>query len=120
MTVAQLGEALVRHNLDQWDDPKDGAALAAMMRASISNEAARERIVAQFSEQVAGLFAAIGPAAMPAAPVIATPMLGLTMARYIWRIPFIAALPKELVVKRIGKAAPRYLDDAAEEQHKMP
>src|SRR5271157_5212407 len=49
--VAQLGEALVRHVLNQWDDPRDGAALPAMMRASISNEAARERIVAQFSEK---------------------------------------------------------------------
>jgi hypothetical protein len=31
-----------------------------MMRASITNDAARERIVAQFAGQVAGLFAAIG------------------------------------------------------------
>jgi hypothetical protein len=54
-----------------------------MMRASITNDAARERIVAQFAGQVAGLFAAIGPAAVPAAPFIATQILGLTMARYI-------------------------------------
>jgi AcrR family transcriptional regulator len=115
--LAQLGEALVRHVLDLWDDPKEGAALAAMMRASITNEAARERIVAQFSGQVAGLFAAIGPAAVPAAPFIATQILGLTMARYIWRIPFIAALPKDIVVKKIGRTVQRYLDDAAEGQH---
>ncbi|WP_283842162.1 TetR/AcrR family transcriptional regulator [Bradyrhizobium altum] len=117
--VAQLGEALVGHALDRWDDPKDGAALAAMMRASISNEAARERIVAQFSEQVAGLFATMGPAAVQAAPFIATQMLGLAMARYIWRVPSIAALPKDLVVKQIGKAVQRYLDDAAEQQRKI-
>src|ERR1700722_20700866 len=55
--IARLGEVLVRHVLDLWDDPKEGAALAAMMRASISNEAARERVVAQFSGQLAGLFA---------------------------------------------------------------
>jgi hypothetical protein len=34
-----FGEALVRHVLNRWDDPKDDAALAAMMRASTSNEA---------------------------------------------------------------------------------
>jgi AcrR family transcriptional regulator len=119
LPIAQLGEALVRHVLDLWDNPKEGAALAAMMRASISNEAARERIVAQFSSQLAGLFAAIGPAALPAAPFIATQILGLTMARYIWRIPVISALPKDLVVKRIGKTVQRYLDDAAESQNKI-
>jgi AcrR family transcriptional regulator len=114
--VAQLGETLVRHALDQWDHPTNGAALAAMMRASISNEAARERIVAQFSEQIAGLFAAIGPAAMAAAPFVATQMLGLAIARYIWRIPLVAALPRDVVVKQIGKAVQRYLDDAAQQQ----
>ena len=117
--VGRLGEALVRHVLDLWDDPKEGAALAAMMRASITNEAARERIVAQFAGQVAGLFAAIGPAAVPEAPFIATQILGLTMARYIWRIPFIAVLPKDVVVKKVGRTVQRYLDDAAEGQPKI-
>jgi hypothetical protein len=112
--VAQLGEALVRHVLDLWDDPKEGAALAAMMRASITNEAART--FAQFAGQVAGLFVAIGAAAVPAAPFIATQILGLTVARYIWRIPFIAALPKDVVVKKIGRTVQLYLDDAAEGQ----
>jgi len=109
----RLGEGLVRHVLDRWDDPKDGAALAAMMRASTSNEAARERIVAQFSQQLAGLFAAIGPGAGLAAPFIATQILGLTMGRYIWRIPAIASLPKETIVKQIGKTVQRYLNDLA-------
>ena len=117
--VAHLGEALVRHVLDLWDDPKEGAALAAMMRASITNEAARERIVAQFAGQVAGLFAAIGPAALPAAPFIATQILGLTITRYIWRIPFIVALQKDVVVKKVGRTVQRYLDDAVEGQPKI-
>jgi AcrR family transcriptional regulator len=118
--VARLGEALVRHALRQWDDPTDGAALAALMRASISNEAARERIVLQFSEQITGLFAAIGPAAKAAAPFIATQMIGLAMARSIWCIPFVASLPDDLVVKHVGKAVQRYLDDAAKDLRKMP
>jgi AcrR family transcriptional regulator len=33
--IIQLGGALVRHILDMWENPKEGAALAAMMRASI-------------------------------------------------------------------------------------
>lgn len=106
-----FGEALVRHVLSRWDDPKDGAALAAMMRASTSNEVARERIVRQFSDQLAGLFAAIGPTAGLAAPFIATQILGLTMGRYIWRIPAIASLSKEVIIERVGKTVQRYLDD---------
>jgi AcrR family transcriptional regulator len=111
VAVTELGEALVRHVLELWENPADGVVLAAMMRASISNETARERIVAQFSQQIAGLFAAIGPSAAPAAPFIATQILGLAMARYIWRIPAIVALPKDLVVTRIGKTVQRYLTD---------
>jgi AcrR family transcriptional regulator len=109
--VPRLGEALVRHVLDLWDDPQGGAALAAMMRASISNEVARDRIVAQFSAQLAALFSALGPRVMPAAPFIATQILGMTMARYIWRIPVIVALPKEQLIARLGKAVQGYLDD---------
>jgi AcrR family transcriptional regulator len=108
---SQFGEALVQHVLDRWDDPKDGAALEAMMRVSTSNEAARERIVAQFTGQLSGLFAAIGPAAAVAAPFIATEILGLTMGRYVWRIPAIARLSKAVIVKRVGKTVQCYLDD---------
>jgi Tetracyclin repressor-like, C-terminal domain len=43
----------------------------------------------------------------------------LTMARYIWRIPFVAALPKDAVVKKIGRTVQRYLDDATEGQPKI-
>ncbi len=32
--VAELGEALVRHVMALWENPRDGVVLAAMMRAS--------------------------------------------------------------------------------------
>jgi AcrR family transcriptional regulator len=109
---AELGQALVRHVLGLWEDPREGAALAAMMRASITNEDARARIVAQFSVQIGGLFAAVGASIAPAAPFIATQILGLVMARYLWRIPAIADLSAEAVVERVGPAVQRYIDDA--------
>lgn len=109
--IAELGQALVRHVLELWDDPVEGAALAAMMRASITHESARERIVAQFSGQLAGLFTELGPKTAPAAPFIATQILGLTMARYVWRVPAVAALPSEVVIAKVGQAVQRYLDE---------
>jgi AcrR family transcriptional regulator len=110
--TSDLGRALVRHVLGLWDDQREGAALAAMMRASITNEDARERIVAQFSAQIGGLFAAVGPSVAPAAPLIATQILGLVMARYLWRIPAITALSTESVVDRVGPAVQHYIDQA--------
>jgi AcrR family transcriptional regulator len=107
------GEALVRHVLDRWDDPVEGPTLAAMMRASITNDAARDRIVAQFSDQLADLFTALGPSAALAAPLIATQILGLTMARYVWRVPTVASLPKAWVVQQVGESVQRYLDREA-------
>jgi AcrR family transcriptional regulator len=106
-----LGEALVAHVLDLWEDERDGSALAAMMRASISNEGARERVVAQFTAQMAQVFSIIGDGAFAAAPFIATQILGLTMARYVWRIPAIVTLPKAAIVERVGRTVQRYLDE---------
>jgi AcrR family transcriptional regulator len=112
---SELGRALVRHVLSLWDDPKEGAALAAMMRASITNESTRERIVAQFSSQISGLFAVVGPSVAPAAPFIATQILGLVMARYLWRIPAIAVLSRDSVIDRVGRAVQRYIDEVRSE-----
>lgn len=112
---SKLGQALVRHVLSLWDDPTEGAALAAMMRASITNEDARERIVAQFSTQIGSLFAAVGPSIAPAAPFIATQILGLVMARYLWRIPAIAALSRDSVIERVGRAVQHYIDEVSVE-----
>lgn len=112
VTPEQLGEALVDHVLDLWEDKHDGAALAAMMRASITNDTARERVVAQFTSQIAQVFAIIGPKAFAAAPFVATQILGLTMARYVWRIPPVTALSRATVVERVGQTVQRYLDEA--------
>lgn len=109
----KLGEAMVRHVLALWDDPKEGATLAAMMRASISSETARQRVVAQFIGQVGAVFAAVGADAMPAAPYIATQILGMTMARYIWKIPLVVAQPNDLLIRKVGKTIQRYFDEAA-------
>jgi AcrR family transcriptional regulator len=106
-----LGEALVGHVLDLWEDERDGAALAAMMRASMSNEVARERVVAQFTEQLARVVAIIGPDFVAAAPFIATQILGLAMARYVWQIPAVATLPRAAIVDRVGRTVQRYLDE---------
>ena len=108
----RLGKALVTHVLNLWGDERDGAALAAITRASLSNEMARERFVSQLSGQLLQIFGAVGPWALQAAPFVSTQLLGLAMSRFVWRIPTIVALPKELVIERVGDTVQRYFDQA--------
>lgn len=111
--IDQLGLALVTHVLDLWEDRADGAALAAMVRATIASDAARTRVMAQFGEQIARFFMTVGPKLLAAAPLVATQIIGLTMARFVWRLPIVAALPRAEVIRRFGSAIQRHIDVAA-------
>ena len=108
----KMGQAIVRHVLDRWDNDRGGPALAALLRASMSHDAARERIVAMFDNELARLFATLG---LPrrAAPLAATQILGLVTARYILQIPSVTCLPRSVLVREIGATVQRYLDRAA-------
>ncbi len=108
----RVGEALVRHVLARWDDPVTGAELAGLLRASVSHEAARARIVAVFDGQVRGLVAALMPAgdADAVAALIAAQILGLALTRYVLRLPGVAALPAEAIVREVGAAVQGWLD----------
>jgi AcrR family transcriptional regulator len=110
MPVDKLGAALVSHVLDLWEDKQDGAALAAMVRATIASDSARMRIIAQFGEQIARFFVAVEPTLLPAAPLVATQIIGLTMARFVWRLPIVVALPRAEVIRRFGRALQRHID----------
>ena len=42
------------------------------------------------------------------------------MARYIWRVPAMPALPKDVVIATVGKAVERFLDEAAKARTLKP
>jgi AcrR family transcriptional regulator len=108
----RLGSEIVRHVLDRWDDPLTGPTLAALLRASISHEAARARVVSMFEEELAKLFESLQPPAgvSDAAPLIATQILGLVTARYILKLPEVANLPKSALIDEVGASIQGYLD----------
>lgn len=110
----QIGEGLVRHVLNRWEDPETGPAMAAMFRASLTHEPARVRLGDLFGAEVGRLFAALGVAeASPETPpLIATQILGLGLARYVLRLPPVVALPEDLVVSRVGRVVQNYVDAA--------
>jgi len=108
----QIGEAMVRHVLDRWEHPQTGAALAAMLRAAVASEPARKRLTGLFAAQLAQLFAALGPSQRAAAPLIASQMLGLTLTRYVLKLPDVVAMPKEVMISKVGRVVQDYLDGA--------
>ena len=107
-----LGEALVRHVMGRWEDEEIGAALAAMARAAITNEAARVRLVAQYSAELGGLLGALGSSAvkLESVALLATQLLGLFFTRFVLRVPAVADLPRDFVIEQVGATVQRYLD----------
>lgn len=109
---AALGRALVGHVLDLWEGEESGPALAALVRATMTDDAARLRVAEQFSGQLARFFSVQDPSVVLAAPMIATQIIGLTMARYIWRLPFVVSLNRQQVVERFGEAVQRHIENS--------
>lgn len=105
-----VGARLVDHFLDRWEGDE---ALQALLRAAVTTEAARERMQAIFSTQVAPQVAKLTglPRAQAAtrAGLIASQILGLALCRYILRIPPVANLPRNELVAQVGLTVQRYL-----------
>ena len=86
----------------------------ASARKITSGLTAWTRSISQLQKAGGGHSALYNQLVAPAAPFIATQMLGLAMARYIWKLPAVVKEPGENLVQRIGQTVQRYLDEAAE------
>ncbi|TWD80634.1 TetR family transcriptional regulator [Kribbella amoyensis] len=108
----ELGARLVEHFLDRWEGDD---TLMALLRASVTNEAAAERMRQIFAGQLGPLIAHLHPgdAGDPAAAVraglLATQTLGLALCRYVLPIGPVADLPRATVVAWIAPVVQRYL-----------
>jgi AcrR family transcriptional regulator len=105
------GTALVRHFLDRWESDD---TFIALLRAGATNDAARERMHAVFAGQVLPMVAAVAPD-RPAerAALLGSQVLGLALARYVLRLPPIAAMPADELVGWLGPVAQAYLTGPA-------
>ncbi len=107
------GRALVRHFLDRWE--ADGT-FVALLRAAVTNEAARDRMCEIFAGQLAPLVAAAAPAdeqAPDRAGLVASQMIGLAMTRYVLALPPMAQMSRDDVVRWIAPVLQRYLTGSA-------
>lgn len=104
----EVGAALTNHFLDRWEDDE---SLKALLRASVTNEAAADRMRQLFADQ-------LGPAIMRLADpktaatragLVATQALGFALCRYVLALPPVASLTREEAVAWLGPTITRYL-----------
>ncbi|TCN39606.1 TetR family transcriptional regulator [Kribbella orskensis] len=116
----ELGAALTSHFLDRWEGDE---SLKALLRASVTNEVAadrmRELLAAQLGPTIAKLSAsADGASSVDAASsvdvatragLVATQALGFALCRYVLALPPVANLSREEAVAWLGPTITRYL-----------
>jgi AcrR family transcriptional regulator len=106
----KLGEALVSHFLNRWEEP-DADSLQLLLRSSASNEEAAERLRTIFRDQIITMVAHLRGEAgsREAAALIGSQMMGLAYTRYILKLPPLVAMPRQTLVRVIGATIQRYL-----------
>jgi AcrR family transcriptional regulator len=108
----QMGQRLVAHFLQRWEQDPRGGELVALLRASASHEGARERMRQIFHQQLVTVVRVVCPprTADARAALIASQMLGLALVRHVLGFPMQGLTP-ERVVRHVGKTVQAYLVD---------
>lgn len=109
---AGAGPVLVRHFVGRWEADD---TFVALLRAAVTNEAARERMQGVFVGQLLPVADAVAPDD-PAgrAGLVAGQVLGLALARYVLRLPPVVAMSADDLVRWVGPTVQRYLTAPAE------
>jgi AcrR family transcriptional regulator len=109
----QLGVVMIKHFLDRWEGDE---TLMALLRASVTNEVAAERMRQLFAEQLGPVIAKLtgnGPDTATRAGLIATQALGLALCRYVLALPPVVALSRAAVIAWLAPTLQHYLTAAA-------
>jgi AcrR family transcriptional regulator len=116
---AKIGETLVRHYLGVWEGEVGSGGLPILLRSAASSEVAAEQMREIFAHQVLPAVKAIkgGRGAGQRAALVASQLLGMALCRYILKFPPMVSMPREMLVKQIGRTIQRYAtgEDAAED-----
>lgn len=108
--AVHVGDRLVRHFLDIWEGPRADMAMAVLLRSAASNEASAQQVQEIFTTQVMPFIAKLGTrsSAGRRAGLVATQLLGLALCRYVLRLPTVAHMKPEEIVKFVGPTIKRY------------
>jgi AcrR family transcriptional regulator len=105
----EIGIRVVAHFLDRWESDD---SLMALLRAGVTNEAAAQRLRGIFASQVAPAVAAVAPNSSQVATrsgLVASQILGVALTRYVLRLPPVAAMSRDEVIRWVGPTVQRYL-----------
>jgi AcrR family transcriptional regulator len=104
---ALIGETLVRHFLSVWEGE---GGLAILLRSAASNKHAAAKLREVFKAQVMPALARAGGkrSAAERAGLVASQMLGLALCRYVLKLPPVAGMPRDVIIREVGKTLQRY------------
>lgn len=106
----QLGSALARHFLAQWEDDD---ALVVLLRSATTNDEAAQRMKDIFAAQLLPAITKFVPDDAPRrAGLIATQVLGMALCRLVLELPPVVELSRDELVDWMGPTLQRYATDA--------
>ncbi|MGI8721644.1 MAG: TetR family transcriptional regulator [Geodermatophilaceae bacterium] len=112
----EISGLLARHFVNRWEGDLADEAIMVMLRSSVTNPKAAERLRSVFGLQVVSLVRAAtqnSPDSELRAGMISTQLLGLALSRYILRLPPVAALDPETLIKILTPMLARFLTGTA-------
>jgi hypothetical protein len=109
---SQAGPRVVRFALTLWDDPPVRERLLAVLRTAATSEQLSALFRGFVEHELVGrLSAALGDErAGLRVELVMSQVIGLAMARYVFRVEPLASAGVEELVELIGPALQRYLD----------
>jgi len=107
-----VGEMLLRHFLNVWEDERAG--LAVLLRSAGTNAHAAGKVREIFSKQVQTVLATIGDPsdASRRAALVSSQLLGLALCRYVLKLPPVTQLSTEDLVAHVGPVLQKYATGA--------
>jgi AcrR family transcriptional regulator len=107
---SEIGATLVRHAVELWEGGNGRSGLVILLRAAASNEDAARKMRDVFASQVNPALARAGGKveARRRAGLVASQILGLALCRYILKLPPVAEMSPDEIVRYVGPAIQRY------------
>ncbi|HEY3049798.1 MAG TPA: TetR family transcriptional regulator [Polaromonas sp.] len=105
-----IGQELLRHFLGVWEGPQANNGIAVLLRSAASNDLSADKMREVFATQVLPAMARVSSRATAGerASLVASQLLGLALCRYVLKIPPIAEMSIEDLVRRVAPTLQRY------------
>jgi AcrR family transcriptional regulator len=112
------GEVLAAHFIEMWEGEHRNEALPIIVRSAVAHERAAEHVRDVFASQVRRAIArSSGPKdARTRAGLVSSQLLGLAIARYFIKLPGVADMSAEDVIRNVAPTLQRYLTADLEQE----